>query len=82
MIGAAIASDLNDPNIGFVTVTSVETRPDLRSAKVFVSVLGSEEEREATLAALGSRPRGHPVADRRGDADEAHADLAFRYDDR
>ena len=54
VIGSAIASDLEDPRIGFVTVTSVETSPDLRSARVYVSVLGDEEEREATLAALAS----------------------------
>jgi ribosome-binding factor A len=54
VIGAAISTDLNDPRIGFVTVTSVETSPDLRTAKVFVSVLGSEEEREATLEGLRS----------------------------
>ena len=53
VIGAAI-SELEDPRIGFVTVTSVETSPDLRAAKVYVSVLGSEDEREATLAGLRS----------------------------
>ena len=47
VVGAAIA-ELSDPRIGFVTVTSVETSPDLRAAKVHVSVLGYEEEREAT----------------------------------
>ena len=54
VVGAAIASDLSDPRIGFVTVTSVETSPDLRTARVFVSVLGSPEERDATLAGLRS----------------------------
>jgi ribosome-binding factor A len=54
VIGDAIASELEDPRIGFVTVTAVETSPDLRSARVFVSVLGSKAEREATLAALAS----------------------------
>ncbi len=53
VVGAAI-SELSDPRIGFVTVTSVETSPDLRAAKVFVSVLGSEEEREATMTGLSS----------------------------
>ena len=81
VIGAAISSDLSDPNIGFVTVTSVETSPDLRSAKVFVSVLGSEEEREATLAALA---RAHGVLQSRVAA-ETHMKrtptLTFRYDD-
>jgi ribosome-binding factor A len=53
VVGAAI-SELSDPRIGFVTVTSVETSPDLRAAKVYVSVLGSEEERDATMAGLDS----------------------------
>ena len=54
VVGAAITTDLNDPRIGFVTVTSVETSPDLRAARVFVSVLGSAEEREASLKGLRS----------------------------
>ena len=54
VIGSAIATDLQDPRIGFVTVTAVQTSPDLRSARVYVSVLGDEEEREATMAALAS----------------------------
>ena len=54
VVGAAITTDLNDPRIGFVTVTSVETSPDLRTARVHVSVLGSVEERDATLAGLRS----------------------------
>ncbi len=54
VVGETIAGDLNDPRIGFVTVTSVETSPDLRHAKVFVSVLGTEEEREQTMLALKS----------------------------
>jgi ribosome-binding factor A len=52
IVGTAIASDLEDPRIGFVTVTAVHTSPDLRSARVYVSVLGDESEREATLAGL------------------------------
>jgi ribosome-binding factor A len=54
VIGSAIASELEDPRIGFVTVTSVDTSPDLRAARVYVSVLGSESEREASLAGLRS----------------------------
>jgi ribosome-binding factor A len=45
---------LKDPRVGFVTVTDVRTSPDLRHAKVFVSVLGSEEERDATMDGLAS----------------------------
>src|ERR671927_302054 len=44
--------ELKDPRIGFVTVTGVETSPDLRHARVFVSVLGSERKRRQTLAGL------------------------------
>ncbi len=54
VIGSAIATELEDPRIGFVTVTSVETSPDLRAARVYVSVLGNAAEREATLAGLRS----------------------------
>ena len=68
VIGAAIATDLSDPRIGFVTVTSVETSPDLRTAKVHVSVLGDEDEREATLEAPALLARRPAVEDRRRDA--------------
>jgi ribosome-binding factor A len=54
VLAAAIATDLKDPRIGFVTITHVETSPDLRAARVYVSVLGSAEERERTLAGLRS----------------------------
>lgn len=43
---------LKDPRIGFVTITGVETSADLRHARVYVSVLGSERKREQTLAGL------------------------------
>jgi ribosome-binding factor A len=46
--------DLKDPRIGFVTVTGVDTSPDLRHATVYVSVLGPERKREATLKGLDS----------------------------
>jgi len=46
--------DLKDPRIGMVTVTGVRVTPDLNEATVFVSVLGSEKARLATLAGLAS----------------------------
>jgi ribosome-binding factor A len=46
--------ELKDPRLGFVTVTGVQTSPDLRTARVYVSVLGSERKRERSLAALTS----------------------------
>ena len=44
--------DINDPRLGFVTVTGVETSADLQHAKVFVSVLGKQKERADSLTAL------------------------------
>ena len=54
VLSARLAEGLKDPRIGFVTVTGVETSPDLRHARVYVSVLGGRRERQATLAGLGS----------------------------
>jgi ribosome-binding factor A len=81
VIGSAIASELEDPRIGFVTVTSVDTSADLRSARVYVSVLGDEAEREATLAGLRS---SHGVL-QSVIANETHIKrtptLSFHYDE-
>ena len=54
VLGDVIATDLKDPRIGFVTVTDVDTSPDLRTAGVYVSVLGGESERDRALAGLRS----------------------------
>ena len=54
VVSARLAEGLRDPRIGFVTVTSVDTTSDLRQARVYVSVLGSDEERAETLAGLES----------------------------
>lgn len=44
--------EMADPRLGFATVTRVETAPDLGSARVWVSILGSDDEREASMKAL------------------------------
>src|SRR4051812_50211217 len=44
--------DLKDPRIGLVTITGVVTAADLRHATVYISVLGSEKKRQATLRGL------------------------------
>jgi ribosome-binding factor A len=54
VVSARLAEGVKDPRIGFVTVTSVDTSTDLRQARVYVSVLGNEEERAETLAGLQS----------------------------
>ncbi len=51
-ISEILQRELKDPRLGFVTVTEVEVSKDLRAAKVFVSILGPEEEWRATLEAL------------------------------
>jgi ribosome-binding factor A len=54
VLGDAVATELKDPRVGFVTVTDVRTSADLRHARVYVSVLGDAEQREATMAGLRS----------------------------
>jgi ribosome-binding factor A len=48
-----IQSDLKDPRIGFITVTGVEVTNDLSQAKIFLSVLGTDDQKAETLKALG-----------------------------
>jgi ribosome-binding factor A len=54
VLSGAIAKDLKDPRVGFVTVTAVKTSPDLRHARVYVSVLGDDRVRAESLAGLRS----------------------------
>jgi ribosome-binding factor A len=54
VIGEVVAGELKDPRVGFVTVTDVRTSADLSHARVYVSVLGSEPQRAATLEGLSS----------------------------
>jgi len=51
-VSKMILTDLKDPRIGFVTVTRVEATGDLRQAKVFISLFGSEEQKEGTWQGL------------------------------
>jgi ribosome-binding factor A len=57
-----IRSEIDDPRLGFWTVTRVEVLPDLRSARIYVSVLGTDGERKETITALRGAAgfiRGH-----------------------
>jgi ribosome-binding factor A len=54
VLSDAVNQGLKDPRIGFVTVTDVKTSPDLRHARVYVTVLGGDEQRAATLEGLQS----------------------------
>jgi ribosome-binding factor A len=81
VLSDAIATDLKDPRVGFVTVTGVKTSPDLRYASVYVSVLGDDAQRSASMDGLRSA-RGflqHRVAT---ELTLKHTpSLTFEYDD-
>jgi len=51
-VSTMIFRDMKDRRIGFVTVTGVQVSPDLRHARIFVSLMGSEEEKKESLATL------------------------------
>ncbi len=81
VLSARMATDLKDPRVGFVTVTAVDTSPDLRHARVYVSVLGDEDARADSLTGLAS---SHGVL-QRAIADELRMKrtptLEFVYDE-
>ena len=81
VLSAAITSELKDPRVGFVTVTAVDTSPDLRRARVYVSVLGEESRRKLSMKALES---AHGFLQRRVASQlrlRHTPQLAFVYDD-
>ncbi|MBK7599134.1 MAG: 30S ribosome-binding factor RbfA [Acidobacteria bacterium] len=53
-ISRIVNQELRDPRVGFVTITTVKVSPDLKYARIYFSVLGSEDEKKATLEALSS----------------------------
>jgi ribosome-binding factor A len=72
--------ELKDPRFGFVTVTGVETSPDLRHARVYVSVFGPDESRRDSLAGLEA---AHGVLQSRLASElrmKRTPQLAFEYD--
>jgi len=81
-VATFLAEDVKDPRIvGLVTVTGVDVTRDLRHAKVFVSVMGSEEDRRATLAGLESA--ASHLRSRVGRALRLRVapEITFKYDD-
>ena len=81
VLSDAITQDLKDPRVGFVTVTGVEVSPDLRHARVFVSVLGDDAARDGSLAGLDA---AHGFLQRRIAAElrlKNTPTLDFRIDD-
>jgi ribosome-binding factor A len=81
VLADAIAEELKDPRVGFVTVTDVKTSPDLSFARVYVSVLGDEQARAASLDGLRHAHgylQGRIASDLRL---RRTPTLEFRYDD-
>src|SRR5215472_12335598 len=81
VLSDAITKDLQDPRVGFVTVTAVKTSPDLRHARVYVSVLGDDQARSDTLAGLRSAHgflQGRAAPDRPLNHTPA---ITFKYDE-
>ena len=79
--GGGGVGELKDPRIGLVTVTGVRVTPDLQEATVYVSVLGNERKRRATLAGLDS---AHGVLQARINRElslRRTPHLTFAYDD-
>lgn len=54
IVAETLEMKIKDPRLGFITVTDVRVTPDLREASVFYTVLGDEEARQSTAAALES----------------------------
>jgi ribosome-binding factor A len=90
-VSVLIQRELKDPRLGFVTVTRAEVSPDLHYARVFVSILGTPEEQQASMQALqratgflrhelGSRltMRYIPALQFRADTSIAHSDRIAR----
>ncbi len=81
VLSEVVTRELKDPRVGFVTVTDVKTSPDLRHARVFVSVLGDSTVRTASLEGLRSA-HGFLQARLAASLRMKHTpQLDFRYDD-
>jgi ribosome-binding factor A len=81
VLSDTLGQGLKDPRIGFVTVTDVKTSPDLRHARVYVTVLGDDAQRQATLDGLRS---AHGLLQRRVASElrmKRTPALQFHYDE-
>jgi ribosome-binding factor A len=83
-----IGRKIKDPRVGFVTVTDVQVTGDLQQAKVFISVLGDEEQKENTLKGLAKAKGfirteiGHRIRLRKTPEIEFEWDDAMEYGNR
>jgi ribosome-binding factor A len=81
-VATFLAEDAKDPRIvGLVTVTAVDVTRDLRHAKVFVSIMGTDAERQATLEGLDSAAAHLRSRIGRALRLRLAPEITFRYDD-
>jgi ribosome-binding factor A len=81
-VATFLAEDVKDPRVvGLVTVTGVDVTRDLRHAKVFVSIMGSDEERQATLEGLESAAAHLRSRIGRALRLRVAPEITFKYDD-
>ena len=73
VVSMAILTELRDPRVKNVTVVGVEVLPDMKSAKVHVSIMGSEKEQQLSLSGLQNAAGFLQKQDRRPDRNPLHA---------
>ncbi len=74
----AILSEMRDPRVSDVTVTHVEMAPDMREAKVYVSIMGDETKQNLAMRGLEKRVRIFAIEDRRTHRNPVYAPAAIR----
>ena len=79
-LAAALRQEIADPRVGMVTVSAVDVSPDFSHAKVYVTTLGDESQREETLAALNAAAGHLRACLARRLAMRTMPQLRFRYD--
>src|SRR5699024_5367371 len=79
-IGDIVNQKIKDPRVGFVTVTDVDLTNDLQHAKIFVSVLGDEKEKEASLTRLTNASGFIRTEVRKRIPSRKVPDIVFKYD--
>lgn len=79
-ISQLIQMELKDPRVGFITVTGVDVTGDLSLARIYISILGSDEQKEETLRAIG-RAKGFLRSELGRRIRLRHTpDIEFRFD--
>jgi ribosome-binding factor A len=79
-ISLILQREVKDPRLGFVTVTGVDVSPDLRLARVYITVLGDKNDAKSTLAGLASAASYFKSLMRQSLSLRTIPDLTFKLD--